>query len=229
VIWDSHPLALGATPAQVVIDGIPQIYSPYAVRKPDVFQQTPKVPNFDKEAEKVVAYEGLPPLEPKKAILDSTITFQNVKSIYQTRNGVIQQIFLAQSTELGTVVTRNGSILCYGGDPENCRSLLDVGNQHSAVIDLEGGSISPGFISYGSPLGLENINGEPSTNDGIIFDPLHQRIPRVLGGHTSMIQAVDGLQFGTRDALYVTYYISLRVFLTSFVRLAYRSGVISPF
>lgn len=203
-MWDSHPLALGATPAQVIIDGIPQIHLPYVIRKSDVFQQTPRVPNFDKEAEKVVAYEGLPPLEPKKTILDSTIIFQNVKSIYQIRNGVIQQIYLTQSTELGSVVTHNGSIVCYGGRSENCTGLLDADVQHVTVIDLDGGSISPGFVSYGSPLGLENINQEPSTNDGYILDPLRQTVPEVLGGHNSMIQAVDGLQFATRDALYVT-------------------------
>ena len=36
-------------------------------------------------------------------------------------------------------------------------------------VDLEGGSLAPGFTSYGSSLGLEEILFEPSTNDG---DPL---------------------------------------------------------
>ena len=54
VIWDSHPLSLGATPKQVIIDGIPQLPTPYIVEKPDAFQVAPKVPNFDKEAKETV-------------------------------------------------------------------------------------------------------------------------------------------------------------------------------
>lgn len=31
IVYDSHPMALGATPLQVFIDGVPQIPSPHAV------------------------------------------------------------------------------------------------------------------------------------------------------------------------------------------------------
>ena len=54
VIWDSHPLALGATPIQVIIDGIPQLPARFVVEKPHSFQVVPKVPNFDKEANSTV-------------------------------------------------------------------------------------------------------------------------------------------------------------------------------
>lgn len=54
MIWDSHPLALGATPVQVIIDGIPQLPAKYVVEKPQSFQVVPKVPNFDEEAKKTV-------------------------------------------------------------------------------------------------------------------------------------------------------------------------------
>ena len=54
VIWDSHPLALGATPIQVIIDGIPQLPARFVVEKPHSFQVVPKVPNFDKEADQTV-------------------------------------------------------------------------------------------------------------------------------------------------------------------------------
>lgn len=32
VLWDSHPLALGATPLQVFIDGIPQLRKPFSAK-----------------------------------------------------------------------------------------------------------------------------------------------------------------------------------------------------
>ncbi|KAJ8496327.1 hypothetical protein ONZ45_g12505 [Pleurotus djamor] len=56
VLWDSHPLALGATPIQVFIDGIPQLDNPFNVQKPASFQHSPKVPNFDDEAEAAIHY-----------------------------------------------------------------------------------------------------------------------------------------------------------------------------
>ena len=54
VIWDSHPLALGATPIQVIIDGIPQLSTKFVVEKPESFQVAPKAPNFDKESNQTV-------------------------------------------------------------------------------------------------------------------------------------------------------------------------------
>ena len=201
IIWDSHPLALGATPSQVFIDGIQQLEFPFVVQKADSFQQTPKVPNFDKEAEQAVMYEGLPPLEPKKTPSGSVIIFRNVTTIFLPKKGKVERIQLVQGNCFGTVVTRNGSIICYGGVRKDCVGLLGAQDTHTTVIDLDGGSISPGLVSYGSPLGLETIQAEPSTNDGVVFDPLRQSVPEVLGGETSMIQASDGLQFGSRDAL----------------------------
>lgn len=62
-------------------------------------------------------------------------------------------------------------------------------------------SKSPGLLSYGAPLGLEAIAQEPSTNDGNVFDPLYQLVPGILGGDGSVIRAVDGLIYATRDAL----------------------------
>ena len=201
VIWDSHPLALGATPTQVFIDGIAQLEFPYTVRKPDSFQKSPKVPNFDEEAKKAIMYEGLPPLAPKvKFPIDDIVVFVNVNTIHQVVNGTIQLLFNADQLVPTNVVTRNGLITCLGHD-ELC--LANLTDSRATYIDLEGGSISPGLVSFGSPLALQHIDQEPSTNDGFVFDPLRQDIPDILGGDTSIIRAVDGLEFETRDALYV--------------------------
>jgi len=203
VIWDSHPLALGATPSQVFIDGIAQLESPYIVSKPENFQKSPKVPNFDEEARTAVTYEGLPPLEPKKMPLDSTVVFKNVKSIHVVKKGIVEQMYLAQTaTEFATVVSHNGSIACYG-DEKECMSSKILGDTNVFVVDLEGGSLSPGLVTYGSPVGLQHIDQEASTNDGDVYDPLRKPVPDILGGDSAIIRAADGLQFASRDALYV--------------------------
>ncbi|KDR75826.1 hypothetical protein GALMADRAFT_69126 [Galerina marginata CBS 339.88] len=207
VIWDSHPLALGATPTQVFIDGIPQLNSPFVVNKPDTFQKSPKVPNFDKEAQKAVIYEGLPPLVLEKRPLDTTIVFTNVKTVHHAREGSIEELQVNDGVRSKTAVIRNGLIICYGTN-EYCLHSTSLKDSNATYIDLEGGSISPGLVSFGSPLGMQHIDQEPSTNDGYVLDPLLRHIPDILGGDTSIIRAVDGLEYATRDAL-----------------LAYRSGV----
>lgn len=194
VIWDSHPLALGATPKQVFIDGIPQFGHAFVTEKPDNFQKLPRVPNFGKEADRTVQYEGLPPLEPPKTPLEKVTVFLNVKTVVQpSKEGIASP---------GIVVIEQGKFVC-AGDLAGCG--LDGLRQRTNVdvVDLEGGSIVPGLTTYGSPVGLEEINQEPSTNDGTILDPLTDSIPALLGGETAIIRASDGLEFGSRDALLV--------------------------
>lgn len=198
VIWDSHPLALGATPMQVFIDGIPQLNTTIK-KKPAAFQTAPTTPNFDKEMEETLKHDGLPPLNPGPGD-PGKIVFHNVASLYlrDSDGKTIQQVMLSQVKDSNqTVVIDNGRVVCVG----QCLQFHSKGLRH---IDLEGGSIAPSLISYGSGLGLVNIDMEASANDGSVVDPLLETgswkwpIPR----------AVDGLQFETRQAL-----------------LAYRSGV----
>ena len=70
--------------------------------------------------------------------------------------------------------------------------------------DLTTGIHSPALVSFGSHLGLNHIDGEASTNDGNVIDPLKSQVPNILG-QGSIIRAVDGLQFSTRDALYALF------------------------
>ena len=77
VIWDSHPLALGATPIQVFIDGISQLQNPEIVTKSAEFQVAPCTPDFARETAEAIAYDGLPPIAPEKT-KTGTFIFTNV-------------------------------------------------------------------------------------------------------------------------------------------------------
>lgn len=170
------------------------------VTKPANFQKLPKVPKFNQEAAEAVRHEGLPPLEPKKRILGTTV-FTNVKSLYVPETqGVRQQAIAQTDAELGIIVVQNGSIVCSGG---HHACLVDslLTDRDVTVVSLDGGSVSPGFVSYGSDMGLEEIALEPSTTDGQVLDPLLQQVPKILGGDFLLSSAADGLQFGTRHAL----------------------------
>ena len=220
-------MALGATPSQVFIDGIAQLEAPYIVSKPKTYQRTPRIPNFNNDAHKAVNYEGLPPLAPKKSPINTTIIFKNVKSLYQKRGSVIEQVLFSQETNgFSTIMIRNGSIVCSG--EELCSKVAPLDPTSLLTIDLEGGSISPGFVSFGSPLGLQHMDKEPSTNDGIVYDHLLQPIPDVLGGNSAIIHAVDGLEYGSRDALCVHFHMIIllieKLMAAPTCSLAYRAG-----
>ncbi|KAJ6469481.1 hypothetical protein C8R45DRAFT_432289 [Mycena sanguinolenta] len=205
VVWDSHPLALGATPKQVFIDGIAQFEKPYASRKPGSSQHLPVTPDFDKETLDAIKYEGLPPLEPE-TVQSDVVVFWNVGSIFLKNEATrrISEVFTSASGE-GVGVFEKGRIVC-SGSLEACPAAFSYAG--AIYLDLEGGSIFPGLVSYGSTLGLTHIIGEASTNDGPVFDPLSMKVPDIIDA--SVIKAADGLLFATRDAF-----------------LAYRSGVTS--
>ncbi|KAI0305776.1 carbohydrate esterase family 9 protein [Multifurca ochricompacta] len=205
VVWDSHPLALGATPSQVYIDGISQLELPYVVDKPNSLQNVPKVPNFDREATAAIEYEGLPPLLPDESYVGDVL-FKNVKNFFVPGDR-IRDVFATQNIDSGVVMVRNGSIACSGSETScSIAELADGRGRHVRIIDLKGGSISPSLVSYGSALGVSEIQGEVSTGDGAVPDPLSvSTTPTV---EQLLVRAVDGLQFAGRDAL-----------------LAYRAGV----
>ena len=200
VLWDSHPLALGATPQQVWIDGIPQLANPHVHAKPSFLQRPPKTPNFDKEAAETLVNDGLPPLLPAHATA-RTVVFANVSSVHIKEGHEIRELLSAQSAAgRGVVVVQDGKVVCTSASAATCLRELYVETQ---LIDLNGGSIAPGLLSYGSPLGLQEIQGEASTSDGYVYDPLVHVVPEIVGGDEAVIHAADGLQFTTRDALYV--------------------------
>ncbi len=134
VIWDSHPLALGATPKQVFIDGIAQLKDPYSVTKPDLFQKAPQTPNFEKEAKDAVKYDDLPPLTPHETA--DFVVFTNVSNVFVKKDGAVVK---ALSEVAGSVVVvKGGNIVCSGSCPE----AFSPSHSTATFIDLEGGFIS---------------------------------------------------------------------------------------
>ena len=180
VLWDSHPLRLGATPVNVWIDGILQIPVPsktdgeenhveVSKGKGNEWMQLPETPNWDKERKVALRWDGLPPLEGR--ISSTKVVFTNIKEVWKRSwNGDIERAFpsesfAAQHLRLGTVIVEEGRVTCIG---VHCSD--SSGN--ATEIDLHGGTISPGLMSYGSPLGLEEIASELSTSDGVYYSSL---------------------------------------------------------
>ena len=139
IIWDSHPLAIGATPKQVFIDGVAQIEDSFTAEKPEALQQAPKTPNFDKETADTIEYDGLPPLEPEVSTT-GTVVFANVSDVYIRNGDSIELSFSASSTSgPGAVVVRSGKIICAGTE-STC--LVDDLRTNAIIRDLAGGSVA---------------------------------------------------------------------------------------
>ena len=211
VLWDSHPLRLGATPVKVWIDGILQIPVPSKTDgeenhvdvnkgKGDEWMHLPEIPNWDKERKVALRWDGLPPLEGR--ISSNKVVFTNVKEVWKrSENGDIERAFSsepfgAHHVKFGTVIVEEGRISCIG------MHCSDNGG-NATEIDLHGGTISPGLMSYGSPLGLEEIASELSTSDGESYDAFRTNVPKILDDVGGVVRAMDALMFSTRNALSV--------------------------
>lgn len=193
-------MALGATPQQVWIDGIPQLETPtHAPLKSSHLQKSPKTPNFDKETKTTLEFDGLPPLLPTHSE-EGVVVFTNFSRVYIRHNGKINEIPALTSDSL--IVVERGEIICHGSQEQCSSHLRSAKDREATFVDLQGGSISPGLVAFGSTLGLNDIAmAEPSTQDGEVYDPIYEDLPSILGNDPIM-HAADGLQYATRDALY---------------------------
>jgi hypothetical protein len=193
VVWDSFPLTLGATPVQTYVDGIPQIESPVVVSKPAELQKIVPETDVAKEAALAVKYRGDPPLSaPLQA---KNVVFSGVGAIYlkaDEGHGIEEVSFASFAGGLATVIIKDGEIACAG------RECVATEGIDFKYVDLKGGSISPGLITYGSYLGLMEIRQEPTTTDGKIYDALSSVSPLVDG---MVVKGADGAVFDGKDQL----------------------------
>lgn len=121
--------------------------------------------------------------------------FTNVKTVYSRDKATLQEV--SQDSALGGVVlVESGKTVC-SGSFEHCATFS---RQFTETIDLQGGSLGPGLLTYGAPIGLVEIDAEASSNDGVAYAPLRESVPSLLGKEP-LTRAADGLQFQGRDEL----------------------------
>ena len=206
VLWDSHPLQLGATPQMVWVDGILEVKNVGGVEVHEGRNHAPKIPDWEREVRETIKWEGLPPLEGERR--PGVVMFTHVKELW-TRGALRPES--TASTErakrdfgegFGVVVVESGRVACTAHPRDSEACLGQFKGQGIKKINLHGGSISPGFTTLGSILGIEEMHTEKSTGDGGPgFDPLVSDVPKIVGDELSLIKAVDALNFGTRDTL----------------------------
>lgn len=175
VIWSDHPLQMGAKPLKVFIDGVPAVDLPI-VAKSELALAPKSIPEFTDEEIYKRELENL-----------STVLFTGVTASYDTSIGKLP------NSEPWELFIANGTIVCFQLD---CSELYST-NQKIPKIHLEDGHISPMLTTLTPSHGLNEMNLESSTGDGILMEAMDDgqlgdfRIP------DNIPIANDGLQFGS--------------------------------
>ncbi|KAH8915261.1 hypothetical protein BT69DRAFT_904580 [Atractiella rhizophila] len=199
VVWDRHPLSLGATPVQVWIDGIAQIDAYYPTTETVTPPSAPTAGQFPETS--LYGAEDIPEL----ITVDDVVLF-NISNIYKHDSNaqlrpLARDSVAAKSDDRFTVTIVNGSISSITTDP-----YLQIRDWGKKSMDLQGGVLLPPLTVYGPPLGLVEIGSEESTMDGTVYDELSasRKVSdlKELFGARIPVQAVDGLSFGTKQLAY---------------------------
>lgn len=149
VVWDSDPLSVGATPVQVWIDGAAQLEDPIELKKP---VDPPKTPNTDLTKESVREQQS------------NTVIFTGISHIHHE-----YQSDLAGEGELHTepqvAVVTEGKVVCVGSCKTQLKKL-ESSSKPPKKVSLTNGYLTPPLTSFGTALGLQEIDAASETHDG---------------------------------------------------------------
>ncbi|RXK42406.1 hypothetical protein M231_00396 [Tremella mesenterica] len=163
VVWNDHPLQLGASPLQVWIDGSEQIIGG-ASDQESLTWNSSLVHHAPKQ-------RGIVQTPPP---LNSTFGKGNV--IFRSIRTHLHPSGLKSNSATGDVVILNGRIECVG----QCDDFILQAMRRGAVeMKLENGYLVPGLTALTPMHGLTDILMESSTSDGFTdpteFHPIHAK------------------------------------------------------
>lgn len=144
VIWESHPLSVGATPLQVYIDGRETL-------DPQKVQDTLR---------HVVPKESASTKLQTRSVPSPEVRTQTCTSIDKPDQEIVitgihtsfldESIASVASSEPHTTIVKGGKIACFGAD-------CIAESKDSTVIALKNGHVAPGLTALSANLGLTEI------------------------------------------------------------------------
>ncbi|CAG8947989.1 unnamed protein product [Penicillium salamii] len=157
VIWNDHPLQVGATPIQVFIDGRPALKG--KTYSGDLSDESsgvgkPKSP----ESRPSLAIDQKQDTCAKIQRPGSRIVFTGIQKVL---------IDTDKPETTGTkdlvMLIENGEVKCLD-EKTTCVSAETQGN--TVQVELKNGHVLPGLVAFGNKLGIQSIPSEASTGDG---------------------------------------------------------------
>jgi imidazolonepropionase-like amidohydrolase len=154
VVWDSHPLSVGATPLQVYIDGKATLAGGIGG-----LRRTQNEVDRSREKPKMRAETAAPDI--KGFCSRSHAESENIVITGISHSYLHSPHIKGSSGNNLTMVIRSGEITCLG-PLEECMSIASDAD----MIALQDGYVLPGLTAISTSLGLTEIGSEDSTGDG---------------------------------------------------------------
>ena len=158
VVWDSHPLSIGATALNVFIDGKDIL---------DAKKTEESLANVVSEGGRDLKPPTMRPIMAAH-VREEVCTGAEKRGAKISVTG-IQRSYLekgqAASAHSGnlTIVIDHGKIICFDSVDE-----CTIASAESTTINLQNGHILPGLTAVSVSLGLQEISGDSSTGDGSV-------------------------------------------------------------
>ncbi|KAL3478475.1 hypothetical protein BJX99DRAFT_269153 [Aspergillus californicus] len=154
VIWDDHPLQVGATPVEVFIDGRPLLQEDTNVTalapSNSARQPAPAMRPFvdgDRQNDVCARIQGS----------QGRVVFTGI------RKALIESPVVEDEEEDLVLVVEGNQVSCLGAK-SSC--VAQTSGENLTEITLENGYITPGLVAFGNNLGIQAISSEGSTGDG---------------------------------------------------------------
>lgn len=182
VVWDSHPLSVGATPLQVFVDG-------REVLDPERLSQTTASAVEDSEVTAPrlhsIASKGYKHQVCTEALsLPGDVVFTGITDVLLDHEPFNNTV----STSEWTLVVSNGDVQCF----DRSSVCLPPRSSSSTIFNLTNGYVTPSLLAFGNNIGVLDISSEPSTGDGASLSS------KVLD-ETNIPFAKYGIHFGSRS------------------------------
>ncbi|KAL4813880.1 hypothetical protein BDW67DRAFT_177546 [Aspergillus spinulosporus] len=167
VIWDDHPLQVGATAVEVFIDGRPLLHADTQ----DVNKRLAPTSTEDlRLSQEEPAMHVMITTDERKDICSriqgatGPVVLTGIKEALVDIPGLDRDVS-TKGTSSFDLLLENNKRSCLGSR-ETCLSDLQSTN-NLTEIRLTNGYLTPGLIAFGNNLGIQDIPSEPSTGDGI--------------------------------------------------------------
>ncbi|KUI62725.1 Imidazolonepropionase [Cytospora mali] len=178
VVWDSHPLSVGATPKQVFIDGVATL-DPVKVKESTANVVSQQGVDVHRGAGKPAMRAVIAEEERARFCSRSQRPGQGfvISGIHKSFVEEFPHLLPTADNEGRvednlTMVIDNGEVTCIGGD-STCRATAFQmqqrrNNKGVVSIDLKDGHLSRGLIAVTSSLGMAEISMDLATGDGSV-------------------------------------------------------------
>ncbi|KAL4745888.1 hypothetical protein BDW72DRAFT_210934 [Aspergillus terricola var. indicus] len=167
VIWDDHPLQVGATAVEVFIDGRPLLHT-------DIQDLTKRLaPTSTKDlgiTQEEPVMRALITTDERKDVCSQIqgamgpVVLTGIKDVLMDMPGLDRDVNSKDTSNL-VLLLEDNKRSCLGLR-ETCLSHLQS-TDNLTEIRLANGHLTPGLIAVGNNLGIQDIPSEPSTGDGI--------------------------------------------------------------